>query len=477
MEKDKAQRHLVIDLDGTLVKTDLFLEAIVRLLSQKVLYIFRIPLWLFKSKTVFKQEVAKRVKLNVVNLPYQESLLDYLKDEYAQGRTLILATAADITYAKSVAEHLGLFQQVFATEHNVNLSGKAKVELLVENFGEGGFDYAGNAMPDFWIWERSYKAIIVNPSLGVKRKATSKLNNVGHLFDDRPSYWKALVQELRLHQWIKNLLVFIPLFAAHKFTAVDDLLAISLTFIAFGLCASSVYLLNDLLDIEHDRLHPTKKSRPLAAGNLPLYQVLLFVPVLLLLATLVSLAISPLVALVLLLYYVLTVTYSLWAKQLLLADVLLLAALYTMRILAGSAAVGSWPSFWLLALSMFFFFSLALLKRYAELLELKKENKISIQGRGYHIDDINLLLPFGAASGYAAVMVLALYINSAEVTLLYGRPQVIWFLCPLLLYWVTRAWLIAHRGIMHSDPIVFAIKDRTSWVLVLLAILILIIAI
>ncbi len=476
MMKDKLERPLIVDLDGTLVKTDIFLETTVTLLSQNILHIFAMISWVQKGKAFFKQEVAKRIKLDVANLPYQESLLNHLKDEHAQGRVLILATGANITYAMLVAKHLGLFQQTFATEQGFNLSGKNKARLLVERFGEQGFDYAGNAKIDFWVWEKSCKSIVVNPSLSVKRNI-ARLKNFECLFENRPSYWKVLAKELRFHQWVKNLLVFVPLLAAHQFTFTGDWLIVALTFIAFGLCASSVYLLNDLVDIQHDRQHTSKRNRPLAAGDLPLYHALVFIPILLLLAFLVALIASPIVFLVLFFYYILTTTYSLWAKQRILVDVLLLAVLYTMRILAGSAAVGSIPSFWLLAFSMFFFFSLALLKRYTELLELKEQSKVSVQGRGYHIDDINLFLPFGAASGYAAVMVLALYINSAEVTLLYTQPQIIWFLCPLLLYWVTRAWLIAHRGLMHNDPIIFAIKDKTSWVLVLLAIVIIMLAV
>lgn len=474
--KDKLKRPLVVDLDGTLVKTDLLLEAMVSLLSKNPGLIFSIFFWPFKGKVFFKQEIAKRIELDIANLPYQSSFLEYLQTEYSQGRTLILATGASKIYATLVAKHLGLFQQIFATEQETNLSGKNKAKLLVENFGAERFDYAGNAKIDRWVWQKSYKTIVVNPFLGVKRFAT-KLNNFERLFEDRPPYWKALVKELRIHQWVKNLLVFVPLFAAHKFTFTTDWLIVTLTFIAFSLCASSVYILNDLLDLRDDRQHPSKRNRPLAAGNFPLQHAFIFFPLLLLLAFLVALIVSPIVLLVLLLYYILTVTYSLWAKQRVLVDVLLLAALYTMRILAGSAAIGSLLSFWLLAFSIFFFFSLALIKRYAELLELKGQGKVSVQGRGYHVDDISLLLPFGAASGYTAVMVLALYINSAEVTLLYTQPQIIWFLCPLLLYWITRAWLIAHRGLMHSDPIVFAIKDKTSWILVWLGILIIALAI
>jgi 4-hydroxybenzoate polyprenyltransferase len=263
-----------------------------------------------------------------------------------------------------------------------------------------------------------------------------------------------------VHQWLKNLLVFVPLLAAHR--VLDSTLLAVLAFAAFSLCASGVYLLNDLLDLKSDRRHHSKRNRPLAAGKLPLLGGLLAAPVLTLAAFAVALAVSPLFALVLGGYWLTTLAYSLQLKRKVMLDVLLLAALYTARIIGGAVAIMVEPSFWLLAFSMFMFLSLALLKRYTELAALLADGRDKASGRGYRVDDLPLLQSFGAASGYGAVLVLALYINSPESLELYTRPYALWLLCPMLLYWISRAWFVAHRGEMHDDPVVYAATDRFS---------------
>jgi 4-hydroxybenzoate polyprenyltransferase len=276
---------------------------------------------------------------------------------------------------------------------------------------------------------------------------------------------------------LKNLLVFVPLCAAHRVFEVDLLTKALLVFLAFGCFASSGYLLNDLLDLTADRRHPQKRFRPFASGDLPLSYALAMIPALFGLGCILGRLLSPLCLEILLIYFALTVAYSLYLKRIALLDVTLLAGLYTIRIMAGSAAVGIWPSYWLLAFSMFLFLSLALVKRYGELVIMRGIEGKEAKARGYEITDRELLAAMGIATGYLAVLVLALYITSGTAQVLYGRHELMWFLCPVLLYWISHVWLNAHRGRMQDDPLVFATKDPTSRILILLMLAIAILAV
>ena len=333
-------------------------------------------------------------------------------------------------------------------------------------FGERGFDYAGNGKVDVAVWGHARQAILVNPARGVRERAV-QVTVVAAEFDDREGAWpRSWLKALRLHQWLKNVLVFVPLLAAHRVNEVPLLLQAVLAYLAFGLCASSVYLLNDLLDLPLDRQHPRKRLRPFAAGTLPVLTGAWLVPTLLVLAFLLAgIALPPLFSSVLLGYYALTLAYSLYFKQAVMLDAIVLATLYTLRIIAGAAATGIVPTFWLLAFSMFIFLSLALVKRHAELLALREMGHSMAWGRGYQVDDLQLLQTLGGASGYLSVLVLALYINSGTSQALYRHPEVIWLLCPLLLYWISRVWLKTHRDEMHDDPVIFALQDRVSQIL------------
>jgi 4-hydroxybenzoate polyprenyltransferase/phosphoserine phosphatase len=455
-------RPLVVDLDGTLIRSDLLLESIFALIKRNLLFVFFMPFWLVKGKAHFKHEVATRVNIDAARLPYQEEFLDFLRTEHAAGRCLVLATASNEKFAQAIANELGLFDQVFASDATVNLSGQRKLDRIKECFGEKGFEYAANAKIDAHIWAEAKSAVLVNPERGVKRVA-ERITTVSQVFDDRGvSPYTTYLAALRLHQWLKNLLVFVPMLLAHQ---LGDALMVGqalLAFLAFGLCASSVYLLNDLLDLADDRQHPTKRDRPFAAGSLSIINGALLIPCLLVGAfALASLLPLEFVA-VLAFYYVSTLAYSLRLKRSALVDVLTLAGLYTIRIIAGAAAISSGLSFWLLAFSMFLFLSMALAKRFTELLMMQQLERETPLGRGYNTTDLESLSQFGSASAYMAVLVLALYINSDEVRDLYTHPDVIWLLCPLLLYLVTRIWLLARRNELHEDPVVYVIRDRRS---------------
>lgn len=458
---------LCVDLDGTLIKTDLLLESFLVLFKNKPWIIFLIPFWVIKGKAYLKERISREVDLDVSALPYCGSLVTLLRQEHERGRSLVLATASHEKYALAVSKYLGFFDEVIATSESSNLSGIGKANRLVARFGNGEFDYVGNAKVDLKIWRHARQVIVVNPEFGVER-SVRKIFPSAQIIVDRKPILGALFRALRIHQWLKNVLVFVPLIAAHKISDFWSILPGLAAFFAFGLCASSVYILNDLLDLESDRHHTTKSKRPFASGDVPILMGLCMLFVLLGSAIAISLAWLPSYFLFCLgIYYLLTTIYSFWAKNKIVVDVMFLAGLYTMRILAGAAAINVKSSFWILAFSMFIFLSLAMVKRYAELFVVLKSGKGKARGRGYLVDDLPLIQSLGGSSGYLSVLVLALYINSPEVHLLYSHPEILWGLCPMLLFWISRIWFKTHRGEMYDDPIIFAAKDFVS-VLVLI---------
>jgi 4-hydroxybenzoate polyprenyltransferase/phosphoserine phosphatase len=465
---------LVVDLDGTLIKTDLLVESFLALIKQNPLYLFLLPFWLLRGKAFLKQQISQRVILDVSLLPYHRELLDHLKRQHAQGRPLVLATGTDERIAQQVADDLQIFDRVLASNGTVNLSGHYKQACLVAEFGEKCFDYAGNSRRDLAVWSSARKAILVNPTRSLSQTA-ARITEIEHVFRNPKRKLRLYLQALRLHQWLKNLLVFVPLVMAHRFLEFDLLGKTFLAFLAFGFCASSVYIVNDLLDLPSDRHHPRKRQRPFATGELSLFWGLGLSPLLLGLSLLVSLLLPLRFLGMLVTYYVLNLAYSFYLKRIVLLDVIVLAGLYTLRIMAGSASISIWPSSWLLAFSTFIFLSLALVKRYAELVTMEAETGV-VQVRGYQIVDKELLASLGSGSGYVAVLVLAIYISSGVAEIHYTRHHLVWLLFPLLLYWISYVWLMAHRGRMHDDPLVFTIRDRVSRIVLLLAVVVLLIA-
>jgi 4-hydroxybenzoate polyprenyltransferase len=459
---DARSRPLCVDLDGTLIQTDLLIESVLMLLKRNPFWLFVLPLWLLKGKAHFKQRIADRVELDVTRLPFNQPLLAYLRDQQAQGRRLVLATAANQRHAEQVAFHLGLFEAILASDAEINLSGTRKRDRLVELFGTSGFDYAGNSIADLRVWSHAATAIVVNTSPSLSRHVTGMIA-VERVIPAPAISLRTYLKALRVHQWSKNALVFVPLLAAHQVLNPALLLQAILAFFAFGLCASSVYVLNDLLDLAADRRHPTKCRRPFAAGLIPIQRGLWLIPTLLVLAFLLALWLPFWLSVTLGLYYLLTLAYSLRLKQWVLIDVLALAGLYTLRLVAGGAATGIPLSFWLLALSLFLFLSLALAKRYAELHLCHADGRDCAAGRGYRTADLETLAQFGIVSGYLSALILALYIDSADVMALYAEPRLLWLVCPLLLYWISRVWLLARRGTLHEDPVVFALTDPGSY--------------
>jgi 4-hydroxybenzoate polyprenyltransferase/phosphoserine phosphatase len=454
---------LVVDLDGTLLRTDLLLETALIFLRDRPLRFFSLISWLFTGKAKLKHELALVARLDVTRLPYNECLVEFIRKERERGRRVVLATASTSSLANAVASHSSLFDQVIASNTTANLSAQSKRDVLVQAFGEKGFDYAGNAVDDLPVWAAARRAYVVNarPSVLHRARALGNVTEVIPAPHVALSDWR---QALRLHQWLKNLLIFVPLFAAHRGSELPLLQSALIAFLCFSLCASSAYVLNDLLDLQDDRYHAHKRLRPFAAGRLSIQTGLLLFPILASAAFALAVWLLPLAAAALLLfYYVVTIAYSLWLKRQTVVDVMTLTALYTLRLVVGGVALGIVLSFWLLAFSMFMFFSLALVKRYAELFQLRARGTLTqTRGRGYFSDDLPMLASLGAAAGYSAVLVLALYINDARTTQLYSQPQLIWFACPVLLAWISRVWMLTHRGQMNEDPVLFAVQDRVS---------------
>jgi 4-hydroxybenzoate polyprenyltransferase len=452
---------LCVDLDGTLIRTDLLVESIFVLIKKSPGYLFLFPIWLLNGKAYFKRQIADRVDLEVASLPYNQEFVDYLREQSKEGRLLILVTGSNVKFAQHIAKYLNIFQQVMASNEQINLTGHKKAERLVSIFGEKKFDYAGNDRSDLSVWAHSRQAIIVNPKARLK-EAVVHLTELGRVFEDGKKGMRVYLGALRLHQWTKNLLVFLPLIAAHKLSDLTLLVSAVYAFFAFSLCASGIYLLNDLFDIPADREHPRKRYRALAAGSLSSAHAMSMATFLVIGGISLAFALPIKFMALLAAYLGISFTYSVWLKKVVLLDVIALASVYTLRILGGGAAVSIEPSFWLLALSVFLFLSLAMVKRYSELQATQRIGKLSLRARGYVVEDLETLAGLGQASGYMAVLVLGLYINGDMVRNMYSHPMLLWFLCLVLLYWISRVWIIARRGQMHDDPVVFAIRDRIS---------------
>jgi 4-hydroxybenzoate polyprenyltransferase len=459
---------LCIDLDGTLIRSDLLAESALSLLARNPLYLFPMAGWLLHGRAHLKRRIAERSAPDVAGLPYDGRVLEWLRGE-AGSRRRVLCTASDQKFAEAVAAHVGCFDMALGSDGNRNLSGSNKAETLCSLYGEGGFDYAGNSWVDLAVWKHARCAIVVNASAALVQSVQRKYK-VERVFPSERTPLRSWIKALRLYQWLKNALLFLPLLAAHRLLDPMALANAAVAFLSFGLCASGTYLLNDLLDLSSDRRHPRKRKRPFASGALPLQSGMLVMPLLIGLAFILASLLSLHFTTVLLCYLVITLAYSFRLKRVVMLDVVVLAALYTVRIVAGTAAIHVDYSFWLLAFSMFIFLSLAMLKRYTELLGMLESGQQMVGGRGYAVDDLPLIQSLGGASGYISVLVLALYINSTASELLYRHPHVLWMLCPLLLYWISRAWVAAHRKQMHDDPIVFAVTDRVSQVCLVLVV-------
>ena len=450
---------LCVDLDGTLIQSDTLFESVVALLRQWDA-LLRMPYWLMHGKARLKKELAERAALDPALLPYCTELLSYLQDQKNRGRRLVLATAADQLIAQGVARHVGVFDEVIASDGTTNRRGQAKAEALCVRFGKGQFSYAGNGRADVPIWRSAGSAVLVNVSPGVAR-AVQKATKLEHRIDRRPSRLRALLRAFRPYQWSKNVLVFVPILTSNALAERQGWLYAGLMFVAFCAVASALYLVNDLTDLSADRRHPRKRERPFASGALPLITGLGLIPALILLGGAAAFASGA--PLFVFLYALLSLSYSLKLKEMPLVDLFTLAALYTLRLFAGGQASGHPVSLWLLAFSSFLFLSLVSIKRVAELGGMVREGILRTARRGYGVDDAGLLVAMGMGASFASSVVLALYVQSEVTVLHYARPLVLWAIVPLMLFWQCRLWLSTARGYMRDDPIVYAAHDWVSW--------------
>ena len=460
----QTQPPLVVDLDGTLVRTDLLHETLVGALQRSPWIVFLLPFWLARGRAALKRELATRASISPAALPYRDEVVALLRRERAAVRRLVLATAADETVARAVAAHVGLFDDVVASDGKTNVKGSRKRAALVERYGERGFDYAGNERADLPVWASARRAIVVSADAGLAAQAGQAATEMEHVALPG-SGWGAAVRALRLYQWPKNLVVFVPLVMAHRVGDPHAIASAAIAYFAFCLVASAVYLVNDLMDLEADRTHATKRARPLASGDLGIALAVTMVPVLLVTgAGLAAMAGRQVLAAVAC-YALLGFLYSAALKRLAVVDIFVIAALFAIRIQGGAFAVGVPVSDWLFAFSLFFFLSIALAKRHAELKRFAAgpAEPVRLPGRGYEAADVTGVGILGTIAGYLSVVVLAFYITSREVTVLYRHPGLLWIAAVLMLFWITRLWLLAHRGTLGEDPLSFALRDPTSY--------------
>lgn len=459
-----------MDLDGTLVKTDLLWECFVRNLTS-ILTLIMIPIWLMKGRNVLKYELAKRKMPLVEYLPYNEKLLDYLHSEKAKGRSLLLVTASNAIPAKAVSEHLGIFDAVIASDLKRNLKGLEKLKAIRDKIGTEEFDYAGDSRSDLSIWKEARKAIVVNAPASVINKFPNSADAI--IINDTKNSLLSLLTALRPHQWSKNLLVFLPIVTAGEFNVINDLFIAFITFLSFCGVASGTYIINDILDLDADRQHPRKSNRPFAHGDISIQFG--FISSLIIVLIGFGLAVLTGTTFFIGIYFITTLCYSIWLKKFPLADVFCLAILYTIRIIAGSIAIQRVPTPWLLGFSVFIFLSLAFIKRVAEIQHTKSATD-SKKIRGYKAQDRFALMIMGISSGFASCLTLALFIQSESAKIQYLTPELLWGLVPLVTFWICRMWLSTSRNYMHDDPIVYAAKDWVSWVNIGLVILLVIVA-
>lgn len=453
---------LCVDLDGTLLKTDLFFESLLTLIRRRPLALLQAPLWLLRGKAGLKAEIASRVDIGDVALPFNDDVVEFVSDERKVRKT-VLVTGSHQSLADAVARRCELFDEVQGSDAELNLTGDNKRDWLVERFGRNGFDYVGNDRNDLKVWPAAREALAVSAPSGVGVDPSVRFTR---LFSARNPGIGDYIGMMRIHQWLKNALLGVPYLLEHHFDDPFAFVAVLLGMLVMGLLASATYIINDLLDLPSDRRSPAKRGRALASGRVPITHGILAVPVLGLAAAVIASFLPPLFQLTMLGYLALTLCYSFVLKRVAIIDVIALSMLYTLRVVAGTLVIGAEWSFWLLAFAMFLFVSLALAKRVAELVNLERSGRHQVIGRDYSVADRGLLTMMGVVTGNLSVLIFVLYINSDKVVREYAAPQLLWLVCPVLMYWIGHIWLATHRGQMNEDPILFAFEDSASLITV-----------
>jgi 4-hydroxybenzoate polyprenyltransferase/phosphoserine phosphatase len=458
---------LCVNCESALLKVNINYEAIFQLIKKNILYALALPIWLLRGKSALMQHVSKVVRINWSIVPLCEPALEQMRAAHAEHRRVLLLTPMPNIWAQELADELGLAEVICIDENSRDASVENLKFRLAELFGEQGFDYIGDGRRDLPICKLARRVLIVTTNPAMIAWAKENASVVSVILRDGAGFF-TFIKMIRVHQWVKNFLIWVPLLAAHRLSSLHDIGIGAIAFVAFSFCASSVYVLNDLLDLESDRQHVRKRNRPIASGKIAVNQALTIGLLLFITSVSVALQVSALFTMTLGIYFAMTLAYSLRLKRQVIVDVMLLAALYTIRVVAGAVATIVVPSFWLLALSMFLFLSLAVVKRYSEMLVTLSQDKQYAAGRGYSVADMPVLLSLGVGAGIAAIVVLALYINDSATIKLYPATIWLWPVPPLILYWVSRVWMKAHRGELHDDPVVFAMRDWQSLVTLVL---------
>jgi 4-hydroxybenzoate polyprenyltransferase/phosphoserine phosphatase len=453
-KKGEGKVPLVVDLDGTLTPADVSLEAFVRYARIGILNFFGLILWILQGRSLAKAMVARALPLDAESLPLRPDILAMVEKANGEGRMTILASASHCRNVARVAGKVGLFDAVIGSSAKANLKGNAKLAAIRAMVGEHPFDYVGDSRADRPIWaaaRRGFSCGHVPAGSAVER-----------ITPPAPPLWRAMLKSLRPHQWAKNLLVFVPLVTAGQLFSISADLRALLAAMLFSLVASAIYQVNDILDIDADRTHATKRSRPLAAGTLSIpFAAIMAVAMLALAAVISQLVLGTKFTLILTIYLVLTLAYSFRLKAAMTIDVITLAALYTIRIIAGAAAIEVYLSSWLLLFSIFFFLSLGYLKRYTELAAATEPSRL-LKGRGYVASDLQIVAMSGVSTGMVSILVMALFIDDPDVRSVYAEPALLWLLPLALLYWINRIWMMAQRGQVEGDPVSFAVRDPRS---------------
>lgn len=459
---------LVVDLDGTLTPTDTLAELLIQLLKHSPMILFILPFWLLQGIAHFKARVAARTKFSAATLPYRADVLQFLKEQKNSGRTLVLATAAHESIAQAVASHLGLFDQVMGSSATCNLKGKRKLDAIMQYLGDS-FVYAGDSRADLPIWRASHAAVLVNVPTNLAKLVKNSVR-IEREFPVARARLKVWAKAVRVHQWVKNLLIFVPLITGFSFFNLALLVPVVLAFLAFSFAASATYIVNDLSDLSNDRAHVRKRNRPFASCAIGIGQGIAAAVVLMILAFLIATQVSHGFFIVLLTYVIITSAYTISLKEYVLIDVLMLSVLYTIRIVAGAFAIGLTMSSWLLAFSVFLFLSLALVKRCSELVSLRSSDLKSAKGRDYNTADLVILWPLGIGAALSSVVIFGLFISASVTRERYATPEILWLVALGLIYWLGRLWIKTARGEMHDDPIVYALKNNGSRVTIAICI-------
>ncbi len=453
---------LCVDLDGTLITTDTLWESLLLLLKKNMFFALLLPFWLVRGKAYCKQQITQKTQLPIDSLPYNKSLITWLKQQKESGKSLILITGAYQSIAKQVATHLGIFSEVLATDGNNNLVGKNKRDLLNQRFNKSGYDYVGNSRQDLPVWQDARHSYVTNASQGTLRKAKQHANVQGN-FAVKRNKWALIARALRVHQYAKNTLLFVPLLLTGIVINQEIFLNYLLTFISLSAFASSLYIANDLMDLTDDRKHPKKSQRPFACGALSLPFGVLLSCICFIIAISLLLFLPTITQYLLLSYVLLNLFYTHIFKKIILLDVFLLAALYTLRIILGMSLISFGYSAWLILFSIYFFISLAFMKRYIEINDMADAGANSLSGRAYKFEHKNLIAIFGIISAYVSAVIFSLYINSTKALHIYAHPQILYGTVLIILYWISRTWLLAWDKKVHHDPVLFALTDKVSY--------------